>query len=229
MSMTLPSTVSAPHTTSATMVGGAMSLPQLPALGIAEMMEYLGDYLNKSDGDIRTQMNEIRDSKADSEKLGTLSTSLQNIIDKADKDGWVRNPDAVAATRALLGSDPTLLAHLPQPVRDALNQLGSHLGDTTTTYTMEPPKSGDTFGPGDIGTKYPVDKIVSVDAKVSKDDLDGAMNALKTQMGAMASSNELKVIQLQSAISARGNLLSMVSNMVKSFDDNAKSIVGNMR
>jgi hypothetical protein len=39
----------------------------------------------------------------------------------------------------------------------------------------------------------------------------------------------MEMIQLQSAISARGQLLQMVSNMIASFNSTADKIVGNVR
>ena len=201
----------------------------LEALSVGEAMQYLGTYLGKSDREIRAKMEELQQSKQNGEKLGDKITTLQTIMRNADGDGWVRDPALVQKAHDLFKDDPQLLSILSPAARDALARLDSHYGDTKIDFTAGFTKLVGGSSGAETGKTGILGLPEVSDARVHKDDLDSTIKALTEQASQLSSSNELKMIQLQSAISARGNLLSMVSNMVKSFDDNAKSIVGNMR
>jgi hypothetical protein len=54
-------------------------------------------------------------------------------------------------------------------------------------------------------------------------------DAMANEMSANSSANELQMIKLQSAISSRGQMLQLVSNMISAFHDTQKSIIGNTR
>jgi hypothetical protein len=55
------------------------------------------------------------------------------------------------------------------------------------------------------------------------------VSELADEVSANSSSNEIAMIKLQSAISARGQAIQLISNVVAAFNENARSIVGNIR
>src|SRR4051812_2868193 len=87
---------------------GFTSAIPLGALTIGEAMEYLGTYLAKSDGEIRTKMGELQQRKEDAEKLGNKITTLQTLIREADGDGWVKDPKLVEQAHDLFKDDAKL-------------------------------------------------------------------------------------------------------------------------
>jgi len=66
-------------------------------------------------------------------------------------------------------------------------------------------------------------------ASASRTDVKALSDALGDEINASTSSNEMNMIKLQSAISARGQMIQMISNMVASFSETSKSIIGNTR
>jgi hypothetical protein len=67
------------------------------------------------------------------------------------------------------------------------------------------------------------------DLAFSTDKIDEAIKDLDGQMSDMSSGNEMDMIKLQSAVSARAQMIQMISNVVHSMDDTTKQIVGNVR
>jgi len=72
-------------------------------------------------------------------------------------------------------------------------------------------------------------KNVGSDGVASLDSIKTARETLTDIVSANSSSNEMAMIKLQSAISARGQAIQLVSNMVNAFNETAKSVVGNIR
>ena len=61
------------------------------------------------------------------------------------------------------------------------------------------------------------------------DDIKQLQEALTDGIGDSSTRNEMGMIQLQSALSSRGQLVQMISNMVSSVEETTKGIVGNTR
>jgi len=67
------------------------------------------------------------------------------------------------------------------------------------------------------------------DGLASVETVKAAREAIADAVSANSSSNEMAMIKLQSAISARGQAIQLISNMVNAFNETAKSVVGNIR
>ncbi len=81
-------------------------------------------------------------------------------------------------------------------------------------------------------TKDAVDRFLGAHDGVTTatgDEIKCLGEALSDGINASASRNEMDMIKLQSAISARGQMIQMISNMVSAFEETNKNIVGAMR
>jgi hypothetical protein len=226
--------------------GILLSLPPMPALGINELMQYLSGYMNKSDADLRSKMADLKTNKDKAEQLGKITEMLNGLAGKVDS-GKITDPDSVKKVRDLIAKNPDLMKGLSADGLKALTELTAAaqvdvnctVACGITNVPVDPgayaDESGQIFNPdgSPIFTASGAPLFGEIKREetcsLSKDAVDAASKVIAQELSTNTSANELKMIELQSAISARGNLLSMVSNMVKSFDDNAKSIVGNMR
>jgi hypothetical protein len=153
-------------------------------------------------------------------QLGASDGDIQQQMD-AMANSRARSADLAKVKTAM---DTMLGADKSDPVNIAGWADTSHLGG--------PSWCGDA-GP-ELRTK--IDALVA-DAKpngdgtssVSRADVKALSDALGDEMNASASSNEMNMIKLQSAISARGQMIQMISNMVASFSETSKAIIGNTR
>lgn len=64
---------------------------------------------------------------------------------------------------------------------------------------------------------------------IKGDDIKPVTDVLTDQISATTSRNEMDMIKLQSAISARGQMIQMISNMVAAGNETLKNISGNIR
>ncbi len=66
-------------------------------------------------------------------------------------------------------------------------------------------------------------------AKLDKNSVDQSIEKLQTEIRQINSSNELDMIELQSAMQQRSQQITLVTNMIKSLQDAEKKIVDNIR
>lgn len=67
------------------------------------------------------------------------------------------------------------------------------------------------------------------EAKLDKNSVDQSIEKLQTEIRQINSSNELDMIELQSAMQQRSQQITLVTNMIKSLQDAEKKIVDNIR
>ena len=73
------------------------------------------------------------------------------------------------------------------------------------------------------------DALGGGDTKAEQSKVKSALTAISNYVGTLNSENETAMIRLQSAISSRSQAIQLVSNMLNSLNETAKSTVGNIR
>lgn len=182
-----------------------------PSLSMSDLVTWLTSRVRTTDESIRADMAAMGSLKDRQKALSSLASELRSLKIGADGDGKVALDDkAIAALEGLRGTlgpdgDKALDALLGKIERPAPTLLLSSKDDPT--------------GPGapTTGDGKP--------AHVSTATLDETVKALGDAQQALSGESEIGMIRLQSALSARGQLLSLVSNILASVNDTAKGIV----
>lgn len=188
------------------------NVPQPGDFGLQEMMAWLTKTMEKTDADLRSQMKAIEARKEDNEMLAaTLDLFKSNGI-KAN-EGKTYNIDKKTEIGKLaqkFEADPKALENLawfkalsPQ-AQEAVRYAFSDLVEQ------------------ERGSGHP-----AYAAETGK--WQAAVDAINGQIQRNSSSNEMAMIKLQGAISARGQAIQLVSNILAAFNETSKAIVGNLR
>lgn len=171
-------------------------------LGMGELMIWLTTTMRQTDADIRGQMEQINAKKNLNEKLGEVITALRDAEGNKTSDGFADT----SRMGDLIGSN-----YKEQEWYKSLPTSAQNAFDSFVTNS----KVG---GDGPLG-----------DQKATLESTKAAREALADVVSANSSSNEMAMIKLQSAISARGQAIQLISNMVNAFNETSKSVVGNIR
>ena len=199
-------------------VGGAPDVAKTGAtvmpgnLTIEELVQWLGMQLNTTDEALRTQMTAMTSSKDRLAKLGEVKVD----IDQLRSDGGKNEKDGV--TYRDMGSYYSYEARIPDAKLAALSpELRKQYEDMMASSHPCLDKS-DPDHAVDTGRR-----------EVSDTQLKAFSEAIQNEMTGLSSSNETRLMTLQSAVSARSQMVEMISAMIKKSTDTASAIVGNMR
>jgi hypothetical protein len=210
-------------------------------LSVGELMAWVSIQLDATDKDLRMQMT----------KMGTVKDQQANLSKLIET---LRAAHGAPGDKATLSPDPrTLDAYkgLSKEGKDAIDKLcaaaGAKPDRALSPGEMTAVPEPSPFFPFTPITKFysPEDLVAKGDAYVGKDGVTyakgtppgavdkgtvaDAMEAMDKELSANQSSSEMDMIKLQSAISARGQMIQLVSNMIHQMDETSKSIVGNVR
>jgi len=203
-------------------------------LSIDELMEWITVQLNKTDGELQRQMNKMSKAKDQQAAVAKLIETLRKA-----------HGGAPSGTTCKLDPDPRLTdayKSLSPEGKDVIDKLCEDAGATPdramgageTLIVIGDSKTYDADAAVKAGLAY-----VGTDGKtyvkgnppgvVDKAKVAEVLEAMDKELSATTSSNEMDMIKLQSAISARGQMIQLVSNMIHQMDETSKSIVGNVR
>jgi hypothetical protein len=213
-------------------------------LSIEGLVAWLSTKMKQTDEEIRGRMSEVNDQKDAEKKLHALISELQGCVKKDAAGGMVDVPLDLGDKKKVHDSKlyKSLDAEGKQAI-DALLDKVSHKFEVTEN-TMLPPGAGSgtpTFLPagtvfdsgqyGEYTTRGLKDSQFKVlpDAKMSNDDLETSIKSLTEAASALGSNDEVNMIGLQSQISARAQLVQLVSNMISSVTDTNRSIIQNCK
>lgn len=203
-------------------VGLDTGLP--PSLSMSDLVSWLTTRVRTTDEGIRADMAAMGSLKDRQKALSSLASELRSLKIGADGEGKVALDDkAIAALEGLrgtLGPDgdkalDALLGKVDRPASALVACSKDDPGAIASTIT-------DVFT-GAVITTY--GKLVTPPPQVSTATLDETVKALGDAQQALSGESEIGMIRLQSALSARGQLLSLVSNILSSVNDTAKGIV----
>ncbi|MBL8714565.1 MAG: hypothetical protein JNL79_01140 [Myxococcales bacterium] len=198
-------------------VGLETGLP--PSLSMTDLVSWLSAHIRSTDTAIRNDMAGISSLKDRQSAISHLTSQLRNLKLGAGSDGKAtlteESIQALKDMRDTMGPDA-------QKTIDGL--LGS-----IEHPTHEEPTTEDAPGAypvldakGDIKGYL---RTVEDPPRITTTALDEGVKALGDAQQALSGESEIGMIRLQSAMSARGQLLSLVSNILASTNETAKGIV----
>ncbi len=207
-------------------------------MSITDLMGWLSVQMSKSESVIRGQMGDIQATKAQQEKISQLEELLR--AQKTGADGDVAHLPAEFANGTFKNEDwyKNMSAEGKATIQALVDKTSQD------RYYYEPgvytPAGGASIPAGFDGTGKIPPGAEAVpgqpglywtqgDGSVKTSAIDDTLKGLDNEMSATGSSSEMQMIQLQSAVSARGQALQLISNMISSFNDTSKAIIGNTR
>lgn len=163
--------------------------------------------------------------------LAEMMVWLNNTIKKTDSDVRQQMND-VEAKKAMNEQLGAIISDMRKMENDKLTDTGREGGKFAADYSnykstawfKELPKEAK-----DAFTVLMEDIPAGTDTLADVEKIKLARQTLSDVVQANSSSNETAMIKLQSAISARGQAIQLVSNMLNALNESAKSIVGNVR
>lgn len=207
--------------TSLSKIGLETGLP--PSLSMSDLVSWLSSHIRSTDTAIRNDMagmSSLKDRQAAISrltgelhdlKLGAVDgkctlteESIQTLKELRDTLG----PDAQKTIDGLLGA-----------VEYPTHRVPTTADDPEATIVV--PKLPEPL----VGEKNDYYKVVADSPRLTTTALDEGVKSLGDAQQALSSESEIGMIRLQSAMSARGQLLSLVSNILASVNETAKGIV----
>ena len=218
-------------------VMGRLSLPE--NMDLSSLMTWLGTKMRDSDAAIRSRMSDMNDRKIIQNEINDLMIAFRESRSGEDQGGnWlavkppldnpegIRNSDWYAALDSGTRKQIDDVLALVHPADYVVGADTKKVYSDGSTYSW---KKGDLIDADTVAKHELSEYVKPLKARVEKDKFEGALQTLGDIAKNAGSKDEIEMIELQSAISARGQLLQMVSNMIASFNETAKGIVGNVR
>lgn len=169
-------------------------------LGIGELLQWLGAQLESSDRAIRAQMTALSSAKDHVAALASIKTELEALKASAGDPKYIPADSAISPT-TIVNADWYKSLEEGSPIKKAVD--------------------------GYIAKCNPAGGKLGFDIK--GDDIKAVSDTLTDEIGATTTRNEMDMIKLQAAISARGQLIQMISNMTASFNETLKNVAANIR
>lgn len=216
----------------------------LPAnLGLDSLMAWLATKMRDSDADIRSKMADMGTRKELQTELNDLTIALRDSFSGADAGGGylevkppLDNPAGIRNAQWYKALDTNTRSQI-DAVLEKIGAPGYRVGIASVTIATADGSGKSTYNKGDWLSREEGERlggakaegIYPVGARMHKDDIERAVASLGDISKSLSSNDEIQMIELQSKISARGQLLQLVSGMIGSFNQNAEKILGNMR
>ncbi|MBI2392691.1 MAG: hypothetical protein HYV09_24105 [Deltaproteobacteria bacterium] len=206
----------------------------LPAdINLAGLMDWLGNRMNDSDTNIRSMMTDINKGKVQKEALNELIAALRETKKNTDVGGgYVKVEPPFDDPKAIKGSD--FFESLNATDKAKLSAILDRIYPAEVKVMVMT-----VAGKVDSGKRIPADDPAAAGIKpgdpeylpprIKQEHLDDDIRTLGDMVSTIGSHDEIEMIKMQSAISARGQLLQMVSNMMASFNQTNDKVIGNMR
>lgn len=197
-------------------VGLETGLP--PSLSMTDLVSWLSAHIRSTDTAIRNDMAGISSLKDRQSAISHLTSQLRNLKLGAGSDGKAtlteESIQALKDMRDTMGPD-------------AQKTIDGLLGAVEYPTHSEPTTKDD---PDAVAVEVPFSeplyfKTVADPPRITTTALDEGVKALGDAQQALSGESEIGMIRLQSAMSARGQLLSLVSNILASTNETAKGIV----
>lgn len=238
-------TVVAPATTykTSTALGHAESIKSavfrkvdLPTdINLAGLMDWLTKRMDDSDSDIRSMMTDVNKRKVQKEALNELIAALRETKKNPDVGGGFPQVEPpLDDPKAIRGSQ--FFASLDAADQKKLGEILDGIYPTQFKVVAPIYFGSKTYSAGDVISAEEAAALglkpgflAELPPRMSKEHLDADISTLGEMVNAIGSHDEIEIIKLQSAISARGQLLQMVSNMLASFNKTSDGVIGNMR
>lgn len=198
-------------------IGLETGLP--PSLSMSDLVSWLSSHIRSTDTAIRNDMAGMSSLKDRQAAISRLTSELHNLKLGA-VDG--KCPMTEESIQALKDLRDTLGP-------DAQKTIDGLLGSVEYPKHEEPTTEDDPAGFPDydkVGKLKGYKKLVEDPPRITTTALDEGVKSLGDAQQALSSESEIGMIRLQSAMSARGQLLSLVSNILASVNETAKGIVG---
>lgn len=216
----------------------------LPAdLTVDGLLAWLSTKMRDADGDIRARMDAMTSAKNREKQFDQVLSSLENA-QKKDKlpDGSVAMDPPLDDPAAFRESDfyKSLDSDARKAIDEVLNgvqppalvvtcdDLTTHAGSGSERHWNK----GAVINADDAAywsVTAATDGVTAVPGRMNKDALDKTVASLKDAITSIGSNDEVEMINLQAKISAAGQLSQLVSNMLATSHDTAKTIIGNTR
>jgi hypothetical protein len=171
-------------------------------LGIQELLAWLATQLESSDRAIRAQMTALSNSKDQVAALASIKTAFEALKSTPGDPKTIADDDPLAPNM-IKGSDWYKNLADGDPIKKTVD---AYIAKCTHGST------GGVMG-----------------WSIKGDDLKNASDTFTDQISAATSRNEMDMIKLQSAISARGQMIQLISNMTASFNETLKNVAANIR
>ncbi len=197
--------------------------------------------LREMDAQLGTIIQQIEGNRLDADALGRKANGLRDFIqdlracdDITDGDGKISldklNDDCASDLRraiglgtredllALVQDDPGLLAKVQGLPAGEIGDFGGTFNDDDTEKLFAKL----------VKSRFDVD-ISSTADSMNIQVFDDALDTVTENQRLANSNSEMLMVQLQSRMQQRSQIIQLGSNMLKSVDDGISSIIGNMR
>jgi hypothetical protein len=225
------STVGAANTSSIGVVGKVIDAT--PMISIEYLLQITASRMSDMDTDVKRRL-------ATQKSRGELGTDLGSLLAftkslPAGEIGWTDvdftkpKSDYTAEDWKKFNDCRVNLENLKvglAAARAKAEAIGDH--DTANKLAARERQVDHALGPVE---KDQNGKIIAYrgSMKLSKADIDGINADLEGMVKSASSTNELEMIDLQQIMSKRAQLLQMTTNMINSFNESTKGIIGNIR
>ncbi len=181
-------------------IGGVSYTGLAPELGLTELMTWLTHQMSSADSEIRRDMDAIGTTHETVKALKELQVGISAMRSKLDDKKLVE----VVEPWKTYADDPSVMRD--QPWYKGLDDSGRKAVEDFLARTIDDGKGGKDY-------------------IVAECDLDALKTGLNDEISSINSSNEMAMIQLQSRIAARGQMIQLVSNMVNAMNETAKNCI----
>jgi hypothetical protein len=237
-----PMTVTAPKTeTIAMSPRGEKAFP--PNFGAEAMIQWLHAQMRESNKDVQTTLKQVETDRAKLKSLSELQQTLRDLKASCRKEGEdIRadlNKDSL--NLAQYQTDLALVTSLPK-------DKGGAFGDGTDPTVFKPPPTGgetsvkgvdkaalekqDWYQALSPEGKAAVEKFITqlnpADGRVMEKQLDAVLDAVKDDISAINSNNELQMINLQHVMQTRNQAIQLSSNIISVIDRGADAAINNI-
>lgn len=217
----------------------ASSIPQ--GMDLASLMTWLSGRMRKSDDAIRAKMADMETRKGTQKELTNLVNALRESRRGGDiGDGTIQlaaplnDPDNIRNAEWFKNLDPTMRDKLENLFKSFRNEgyivksdeLSVETAGGKTTWKRDSVISEAEMK--EYGLKEDA-KLVKVNARLPKDQFEDAILNLGDMSKDLGNSDEIEMIKLQSEVSARGQLLELISNMMAKASRTSDAIIGNLK
>ncbi len=231
-------TLSGPTGPSGTLSKAAAALSAVRVLpehiSLEGLVAWLGARMRQTDDAIRAKMKSMHGAKERQAEIQGVLSSLNAAKTTDLGHGRVEAPAPLDDPEKFRASE--LYRTADDKTREAFDAFlasvepRGFLVNADVTVGSVTYKKGSVIPP-EVANSIPVPDgtFTELPPRIHKDHLESVTKSLSEALNASNATNEIEMIELQTQISARSQIIQLVSNMIASFNDSAKSVIGNSR